>query len=46
MFDYYKPTHVIHCMGKVELGWEKYVKQDDKFLRPEELHNLKETHLN
>ena len=26
---------------KLDLDWTKYVKQDEKFLRPEELHNLK-----
>jgi GDPmannose 4,6-dehydratase len=30
-----------YVFGKLELDWGKYVKQDDKFLRPEELHNLK-----
>jgi GDPmannose 4,6-dehydratase len=30
-----------YVFGKLELDWEKYVKQDEKFLRPEELHNLK-----
>jgi len=30
-----------YVFGKLELDWSKYVKQDDKFLRPEELHNLK-----
>jgi len=30
-----------YVFGKLELDWTKYVKQDDKFLRPEELHNLK-----
>ena len=30
-----------YVFGKLELEWEKYVKQDEKFLRPEELHNLK-----
>ena len=30
-----------YVFGKLELNWEKYIKQDDKFLRPEELHNLK-----
>ena len=30
-----------YVFGKLELNWEKYVKQDEKFLRPEELHNLK-----
>jgi len=30
-----------YVFGKLELDWEEYVKQDDKFLRPEELHNLK-----
>lgn len=31
----------IYVFGKLDLDWEKYVKQDEKFLRPEELHNLK-----
>jgi len=30
-----------YVFGKLELDWRKYVKQDEKFLRPEELHNLK-----
>ncbi len=30
-----------YVFGKLELDWSKYVKQDEKFLRPEELHNLK-----
>ena len=30
-----------YVFGKLELEWQKYVKQDEKFLRPEELHNLK-----
>ena len=30
-----------YVFGKLELDWAKYVKQDEKFLRPEELHNLK-----
>ena len=30
-----------YVFGKLELDWEKYIKQDEKFLRPEELHNLK-----
>ena len=30
-----------YVFGKLKLDWSKYVKQDDKFLRPEELHNLK-----
>lgn len=30
-----------YVFGQLELDWELYVKQDDKFLRPEELHNLK-----
>ena len=30
-----------YVFGKLELEWEQYVKQDEKFLRPEELHNLK-----
>ena len=27
--------------NKLNLDWTIYVKQDEKFLRPEELHNLK-----
>ena len=30
-----------YVFGKLDLDWESYVKQDEKFLRPEELHNLK-----
>jgi len=30
-----------YVFGKLDLDWRKYVKQDEKFLRPEELHNLK-----
>jgi GDPmannose 4,6-dehydratase len=30
-----------YVFGKLELDWSKYVKQNEKFLRPEELHNLK-----
>jgi GDPmannose 4,6-dehydratase len=30
-----------YVFGKLGLDWSKYVKQDEKFLRPEELHNLK-----
>jgi GDPmannose 4,6-dehydratase len=30
-----------YVFGKLDLNWEQYVKQDEKFLRPEELHNLK-----
>jgi GDPmannose 4,6-dehydratase len=30
-----------YVFDKLELDWKKYVKQDEKFLRPEELHNLK-----
>ena len=30
-----------YVFGKLELEWEQYIKQDEKFLRPEELHNLK-----
>jgi len=30
-----------YVFGKLNLDWELYVKQDEKFLRPEELHNLK-----
>ena len=32
---------VEYVFGKLDLNWEEYVKQDEKFLRPEELHNLK-----
>ena len=30
-----------YVFGKLELDWAKYVKQDEKFLRPEELHDLR-----
>ena len=30
-----------YVFGKLDLNWKLYVKQDEKFLRPEELHNLK-----
>ena len=30
-----------YVFGKLELDWKKYVKVDEKFLRPEELNNLK-----
>jgi GDPmannose 4,6-dehydratase len=30
-----------YVFGKLELDWTKYVKQDEKFLRPEELHDLR-----
>lgn len=30
-----------YVFGKLELDWTKYVKQDIKFFRPEELYNLK-----
>jgi GDPmannose 4,6-dehydratase len=30
-----------YVFGKLDLDWEKYVIQDEKFLRPEELNNLK-----
>lgn len=30
-----------YVFSKLELDWQVYVKQDEKFLRPEELHNLK-----
>ena len=30
-----------YVFGQLGLDWEQYVKQDEKFLRPEELHNLK-----
>ena len=26
---------------RLELNWKEYVKADEKFFRPEELHNLK-----
>jgi GDPmannose 4,6-dehydratase len=32
---------VEYVFSKLDLNWEKYIKQDEKFLRPEELHNLK-----
>ena len=32
---------VNYVFTKLRLDWTKYVKQDEKFLRPEELHNLK-----
>ena len=32
---------VEYVFGKLDLDWEQYIKQDEKFLRPEELHNLK-----
>jgi GDPmannose 4,6-dehydratase len=32
---------VIYVFSKLGLDWTKYVKQDEKFLRPEELHDLK-----
>lgn len=32
---------VEYTFGKLNLDWEKYVTQDQKFLRPEELHDLK-----
>ena len=31
----------IYVFGKLGLDWTQYVKQDEKFLRPEELHDLK-----
>jgi GDPmannose 4,6-dehydratase len=30
-----------YVFSKLDLDWTKYVKQDEKFLRPEELHDLK-----
>lgn len=30
-----------YVFSKLELDWKQYVKQDEKFLRPEELHDLK-----
>jgi GDPmannose 4,6-dehydratase len=30
-----------YVFDKLELDWKQYVKQDEKFLRPEELHDLK-----
>lgn len=30
-----------YVFGKLKLDWKKYVVQDEKFLRPEELHDLK-----
>ena len=30
-----------YVFGKLGLDWKDYVKQDEKFLRPEELHDLK-----
>jgi len=30
-----------YVFGKLGLDWKQYVKQDEKFLRPEELHDLK-----
>jgi len=32
---------VEYVFGKLHLNWVDYVKSDEKFLRPEELHNLK-----
>jgi GDPmannose 4,6-dehydratase len=32
---------VEYVFGKLDLNWVDYVKSDEKFLRPEELHNLK-----
>jgi GDPmannose 4,6-dehydratase len=32
---------VVYVFGKLGLDWEKYVRQDQKFLRPEELNDLK-----
>jgi GDPmannose 4,6-dehydratase len=47
--DYVCSTGISHSVrelceyvfGKLDLDWKKYVVQDDKFLRPEELHDLK-----
>ena len=30
-----------YVFGKLGLDWREHIKQDEKFLRPEELHNLK-----
>ena len=30
-----------YVFGKLDLDWSIYIKQDEKFLRPEELHDLK-----
>jgi len=30
-----------YVFGKLGLDWNQYIKQDEKFLRPEELHDLK-----
>lgn len=30
-----------YVFSSLDLDWQEYVKQDEKFLRPEELHNLK-----
>jgi len=30
-----------YVFGKLDLDWKKYVTKDEKFLRPEELHDLK-----
>ena len=32
---------VVYVFNKLELDWTKYIKQDEKFYRPEELNNLK-----
>jgi GDPmannose 4,6-dehydratase len=32
---------VEYVFGKLELDWDRYVVQDEKFLRPEELNDLK-----
>jgi len=32
---------VVYVFGKLNLDWENHVKLDERFLRPEELHNLK-----
>ena len=32
---------VEYVFGKLELDWNRYVVQDEKFLRPEELNDLK-----
>jgi GDPmannose 4,6-dehydratase len=47
--DYVCSTGISHSVkdlceyvfNKLNLDWTIYVKQDEKFLRPEELHNLK-----
>lgn len=47
--DYVCSTGISHSVqdlceyvfGKLDLDWKQYVEQDEKFLRPEELHDLK-----